>query len=48
MIGDVIDEEKGVRAQVGGRPETAIFFLASRVGEGEEVGFPINIASNRV
>ena len=48
MIGDVIDEEEGVRAQVGGRPETAVFFLAGRVGEGEEIGFPIDVASDRV
>lgn len=48
MIGDVVDEEEGVGAQVGGRPEAAVFFLTGRVGEGEEVGFPIDIASDRI
>lgn len=48
MIGDIVDEEKSIGAQVGGRPEPAVFFLAGRVGEGEKVGFPIDIAGNGV
>lgn len=40
-MGDVVDEEERIGAQVGGSPETAIFFLSSCVGEGEEVGFPV-------
>lgn len=48
MIGDVVDEEESVGAQVGGRPQAAVFLLAGRVGEGEEVGFPIDVAGDRV
>ena len=34
---DVVDEEEGVGFEIRGSPEAAVFFLASRVGEGEEV-----------
>lgn len=46
--GDVVDEEKGVGAEVGGGPEATIFFLAGGVGEGEEVRVAIDGASYRV
>ena len=39
--GDVVDEEEGVGAEVGGRPEAAVFFLPGGVGEGEVVGVPV-------
>lgn len=48
MIGDVVDEQEGVGAQVGCGPEPAIFFLAGRVGKGEEIGFSVDGARNRV
>lgn len=34
---DVVDEQKGIGLEIRGSPEAAVFFLASRVGEGEEV-----------
>lgn len=37
-VRDVVDEEEGVGFEVAGCPETAVFFLAGRVGEREEVG----------
>lgn len=48
MIGDVVDKEEGIRAQVGGCPKATIFFLTGCVGEGEKVGFPINVTGDRV
>ena len=39
--GDVVDEEEGVGFEIGGSPEAAVFFLAGRVGEGEEVGMAV-------
>ena len=48
VIGDVVDEQEGVGAQVGCGPEPAIFFLAGRVGKGEEIGFSVDGARNRV
>lgn len=38
VLGDVVDEEKGIAVEVGVGPEAAVFFLACRVGEGEGVG----------
>lgn len=35
---DVVYEEEGVGFEIRGGPEATIFFLAGRVGEGEEVG----------
>jgi hypothetical protein len=32
-VGDVVDEKEGIGLQVGGGPETAVFFLAGGVGE---------------
>ena len=40
--GDVVDEEEGIGAEVGGGPETAVLLLAGGVGEGEEVRAAIN------
>lgn len=47
-IGDVVDEEEGIRAEIGGGPETAVFFLAGRVGEHEVVRVAIHGARYRV
>ena len=47
-VGDVVDEEEGIGLQVGCRPETAVFFLARRVGQGQEVGEAINGASDGI
>lgn len=38
LLCDVVDEQKGVGSDVGRGPETAVFFLAGGVGEGERVG----------
>jgi hypothetical protein len=40
--GDVVDEEEGVRGQVRGGPEAAVFFLAGRVGQHEVVGVAVD------
>lgn len=45
---DVVDEEEGIGAEVGGGPETTVFFLASGVGEGEVVGAAVYLASDGV
>jgi hypothetical protein len=47
-VGQVVDEEEGVGAQVGASPEGAIFFLAGGVGEGEVVGAPVDAAGYRI
>lgn len=46
--GDVVDEEEGVRLEVRGGPEAAIFLLPGRVGQGEEVGPPVDGAGRGV
>ena len=46
--GDVVDEEEGIRAEIGGSPETTIFFLPGGVGEGEVVRLAVNDASDGV
>ena len=46
--GDVVDEEKGIGAEVGGGPQTTIFFLTGGVGEGEEVGLAVDGAGDGV
>ena len=35
---DIVNEEKGVRFEIRGGPEAAVFFLPGRVCEGKEVG----------
>ena len=45
---DVVDEEKGVGFEIRGGPEAAVFFLARRVGEGEEVGLAVYGASGGI
>jgi hypothetical protein len=40
--GDVVDEEEGIRGQVGRGPETAVFFLTGRVGQHEVVGVAVD------
>jgi hypothetical protein len=45
---DVIHEEEGVRVEVGCGPESAVFFLASRVGEHEVVGCAVYGARYRI
>lgn len=45
---DVVDEEEGIGAEVGGGPETTVFFLAGGVGEGEVVGAAIYLARDGV
>jgi len=47
-IGQVVDEEEGIGAEVGAGPEGAVFFLAGGVGEGEVVGAPVDGAGYRV
>ncbi|KAG9527052.1 hypothetical protein KCV07_g242, partial [Aureobasidium melanogenum] len=47
-IGNVVNEEEGVRGQVRGRPHAAIFFLACSIGEEEGVGLAIDGARDRV
>lgn len=46
--GDVVNEEEGIGAEVGGRPEAAVFFLAGGVGEGEVVRMAIDDARNGI
>lgn len=46
--GDVVNEEEGIGAEVGGRPEAAVFFLASGVGEGEVVRMAIDDARDGI
>ena len=38
---DVVDEKEGVGFEIRGGPEAAVFLLAGRVGEGEEVGLSV-------
>lgn len=45
-VGDVVDEEEGVRSQVSGGPHAAVFFLAGRVGEEERVGLAVDGAGD--
>lgn len=45
---DVVDEEEGIGAEVGGSPEAAVFFLAGGIGEVEVVGAAVDGASDRV
>ena len=45
---DVVDEQEGVGAEVAGGPESAVFFLARRVGEGEGVGDAVDGARDGV
>lgn len=40
--GDVVDKQKGIRAEVGGGPETAVFFLTGGVGEGKIVRMAVD------
>lgn len=47
-LGDVVDEQEGVAAEVGRGPEAAVFLLAGRVGQGERVGGAIDGARDRV
>lgn len=37
MLRDVVDEEEGVGGEVGGGPQTTVFFLPCGVGEVEAV-----------
>lgn len=46
--GDVVDEKKGVGAEVGGRPHAAVLLLAGGVGEGEVVGGAVDAAGDGV
>lgn len=46
--GDVVDEEEGVGAEVGGGPHAAVFLLARRVGQGEVVGGAVDAARDAV
>ena len=39
---DVVHQQEGVRAQVRRRPQRAVLFLAGGVGQGEEVGLPVD------
>lgn len=45
---DVVHQEEGVRAEVRGREEAAVFFLARRVGQGEVVGRAVDGAGDGV
>ena len=45
---DVVDEEEGIRFEIRGGPETTIFFLTGRIGEGEEVGLTVYSARGGV
>ena len=47
-IGNVVDEEEGVRGQVRGGPHAAVFFLAGSVCEEEGVGLAVDGAGDRV
>jgi hypothetical protein len=42
LIGDVVDEEEGIGAEVGCGPETAVFFLAGGIGQGKKVMLAID------
>lgn len=46
--GDVVNEEEGIGAEVGGGPEAAILFLAGGVGEGKVVRMAVNDAGDGV
>lgn len=45
---DVVHEEEGVGPEVGSSPETAVFFLAGSVGEGEVVRVAIDGAGDGI
>ena len=47
-VGDVVDEEEGVRGEVRGRPHATVFFLAGSVREEERVGLAVDGAGDRV
>ena len=40
--GDIVDKKKGIGAEVGGGPETAVFFLAGGIGEREVVRMAVD------
>lgn len=43
---DVVDEEEGIGAEVGGSPEAAVFFLTGGIGEMEVVGVAVDGAGD--
>jgi hypothetical protein len=47
-VGDVVDEQEGVRFEGGGGPEPAVFLLSGGVGDGEEVGDAVDGAGDGV
>ena len=47
-LGDVVDEEEGIGAEIRGGPEPAVFFLPGGIGEGEEVRFAVYIAGDGI
>ncbi len=46
--GYVVNEEEGIRSEVGGGPETTVLFLAGRVGKGEVVRMAVDDAGDGV
>ncbi len=42
LIGDVVDEEECIGAEVRCRPQAAVFFLTGSIGEGEKVRLAID------